>query len=127
MRVTGSIHTRLLAYLGTVVLLASACGSTSSQTASSPDSSSQSSLGELRADPTANEQPSASSDAEPSSQSEGSPATNPSTPAATNPEPPQKIAVPAALSWTGNDLAGNPINAAEFAGQDVLLWFWAPW
>lgn len=24
-------------------------------------------------------------------------------------------------------LAGEPVDLAEYAGEDVVLWFWAPW
>ena len=33
----------------------------------------------------------------------------------------------AALSWAGKDLDGNPVSGGDFAGKDVVLWFWAPW
>ena len=33
----------------------------------------------------------------------------------------------AALSWSGVDLDGNEVQGGSFAGQDTVLWFWAPW
>lgn len=32
-----------------------------------------------------------------------------------------------ALSFTGVDLDGEPVDAAVHAGGDVVLWMWAPW
>lgn len=34
---------------------------------------------------------------------------------------------PEALAFTGTTVAGEPFDAAELAGEPVVLWFWAPW
>jgi hypothetical protein len=35
--------------------------------------------------------------------------------------------VPEALDWVAPDLRGGDVVGADLAGQDVVLWFWAPW
>lgn len=35
--------------------------------------------------------------------------------------------VPEPLRFTAAGISGSPIAGADFAGQDVALWFWAPW
>ena len=29
--------------------------------------------------------------------------------------------------WTGDLIGGGQIDANSLAGQDIVLWFWAPW
>lgn len=31
------------------------------------------------------------------------------------------------LAFTATSLEGEPVALADYAGQDVMLWFWAPW
>lgn len=31
------------------------------------------------------------------------------------------------LAFTAPDLEGGTFDASEYAGQDVILWMWAPW
>jgi thiol-disulfide isomerase/thioredoxin len=31
------------------------------------------------------------------------------------------------LAFTAVDIAGQPVDLAELAGEPVVLWFWAPW
>lgn len=31
------------------------------------------------------------------------------------------------LDFTAPDVRGGQVVGAEFAGQDVVVWFWAPW
>jgi ABC-type glycerol-3-phosphate transport system substrate-binding protein len=35
--------------------------------------------------------------------------------------------VPEALDFVAPDLRGGEVVGADLAGQDVVLWFWAPW
>ncbi len=35
--------------------------------------------------------------------------------------------VPEFLDFTAPDLDGSQIVGADYAGQDLVLWFWAPW
>lgn len=36
-------------------------------------------------------------------------------------------AVPEALNFTAEDIAGEPFSGADVAGTDTVFWFWAPW
>ena len=31
------------------------------------------------------------------------------------------------LSYDGETVAGSQFNSGDYAGQDLVLWFWAPW
>lgn len=53
----------------------------------------------------------------------GTVVTQPPDPAATAPEVP---AVPAVLEFTAETVDGGTFDGASLAGQDALLWFWAP-
>jgi len=33
----------------------------------------------------------------------------------------------AAMDWTSAAVGGGEINGTDYLGQDVVLWFWAPW
>jgi hypothetical protein len=37
------------------------------------------------------------------------------------------IEVSADGSFTATSLSGEPVALSDYAGQDVMLWFWAPW
>ena len=40
----------------------------------------------------------------------------------------QDTAAPDYLDFVADDVrGGQPIDASQFAGQDLVLWFWAPW
>lgn len=44
------------------------------------------------------------------------------------PEPPgDDTALSWDHDWTGELLGGGQFDANDLAGQDVVLWFWAPW
>lgn len=36
-------------------------------------------------------------------------------------------AVPRELTFTATTVSGKPFEGAALAGQDTVLWFWAPW
>ena len=44
-------------------------------------------------------------------------------PASSDPEP----STPEILDWSAPLIGGGTIDMADFAGQQVLLWFWAPY
>ncbi|HEX6262022.1 MAG TPA: hypothetical protein VF097_04160 [Actinomycetota bacterium] len=57
-------------------------------------------------------------------------------PAATSPpptsprpteEPAEDPPVPRELRFTAPALGGGAIDGAEYAGSDLVIWFWAPW
>ena len=43
------------------------------------------------------------------------------------PAAPATADVPEPLRFTATGVDGSPVVGASFAGQDVALWFWAPW
>lgn len=43
------------------------------------------------------------------------------------PEAPVPEGVPEVLDFTAPKLGGGTLEGADFAGQDVAIWFWAPW
>jgi hypothetical protein len=45
------------------------------------------------------------------------------TPSATGPQ----VEVPHELQFTVPRLGGGTVRGADFAGQDLVMWFWAPW
>lgn len=49
----------------------------------------------------------------------------PTGPVAESPTP--AGSVPEALMWEEPALGGGRVRGADYAGRDVLLWFWAPW
>ena len=52
------------------------------------------------------------------------PATPPTAPTTTTTEGAGNADV---LAFTAPDLEGGTFDASEYAGQDVILWMWAPW
>jgi len=36
-------------------------------------------------------------------------------------------AVPEQLDFVAPDVRGGQVIGADFAGQDLVIWFWAPW
>jgi hypothetical protein len=42
-----------------------------------------------------------------------------------------EAAAPAAAEWShdfiGDTYGGGTIDAGDYEGQDLVLWFWAPW
>lgn len=51
---------------------------------------------------------------------------------ATAPEPPPTVASPAdvvpdLLDFTADAVEGGQVIGAEFAGETLAVWFWAPW
>lgn len=36
-------------------------------------------------------------------------------------------AVPEQLDFVAPDVRGGQVVGADFAGQDLVIWFWAPW
>lgn len=44
----------------------------------------------------------------------------------TRPDGPGR-AVPEFLDFTAETVRGEPVDGADYAGQDLVLWFWAPW
>lgn len=34
---------------------------------------------------------------------------------------------PATLAFTATTIGGEAFDGADYAGQDVMFWFWAPW
>jgi len=47
-------------------------------------------------------------------------------PAATSAPTPSSPAVPQSLAFSAPQVGGGTIDMAAYAGQPVLLWFWAP-
>lgn len=43
------------------------------------------------------------------------------TPAATAP------GIPEVLAFSATTIDGRTVQGADYAGQDLLVWFWAPW
>ena len=39
----------------------------------------------------------------------------------------EESAIPAALNFRADLVAGGQIEGGDLAGRDVVLWFWAPW
>lgn len=39
----------------------------------------------------------------------------------------EKTPVPRELRFTAPALGGGTIRGADFAGKDLVMWFWAPW
>ena len=57
------------------------------------------------------------------------PATTATAPAPTtggDPAPPPAD-LPTQLDFTAATVAGGQVTGADFAGQDLVVWFWAPW
>lgn len=36
-------------------------------------------------------------------------------------------AVPDVLAFSATTVDGGAVQGADYAGQDLLVWFWAPW
>jgi hypothetical protein len=54
----------------------------------------------------------------------------PSVPGATSPAPTTSMSpsqVPPELQFTAPRLGGGTVRGADFAGHDLVMWFWAPW
>jgi thiol-disulfide isomerase/thioredoxin len=64
--------------------------------------------------------------AEPQQQPGPDPTTQAPAPSA-NPADGEEAEVPDSLAFTGTTVAGESFDAAELAGEPVVLWFWAPW
>lgn len=47
--------------------------------------------------------------------------------ASTSAPPTRDTAVPEALDFQAQTVSGETFEGGEFAGQDLMLWFWAPW
>lgn len=45
----------------------------------------------------------------------------------TEAEAPAGPAVPEQLDFVAPDVRGGQVVGADFAGQDLVIWFWAPW
>ncbi|HEX6208154.1 MAG TPA: hypothetical protein VF058_07340 [Actinomycetota bacterium] len=56
-------------------------------------------------------------------------ATSPAAPTSPPPteEPAEDPPVPGELRFTAPALGGGTIDGAEYAGSDLVIWFWAPW
>lgn len=62
-------------------------------------------------------------------------ATTPETPGGSSPmasprettAPPRDVEVPQELRFSAPALSGGTIEGAEYAGRDLVIWFWAPW
>lgn len=52
-------------------------------------------------------------------------ATTDSTPVGT--EPAEPVSVVEALDWSAPLIGGGSITMSDYSGQQVLLWFWAPY
>lgn len=48
-------------------------------------------------------------------------------PATTATEAPATTAVGWPHDWTEKTVGGAQFDAGDYAGQDLVLWFWAPW
>lgn len=57
------------------------------------------------------------------------PGTSPSPASSPQPtiEPPGGSEVPRELRFTAPALGGGTIDGADYAGSDLVIWFWAPW
>lgn len=53
--------------------------------------------------------------------------TGPTTTATASAGPTTGAAVPDILDFTAETVRGEQVAGADYAGQDVVLWFWAPW
>ena len=45
----------------------------------------------------------------------------------TNPEVGTQVDVAWPHTWTDSLVGGGQFDAGDYAGQDLVLWFWAPW
>jgi thiol-disulfide isomerase/thioredoxin len=69
-------------------------------------------------------------DPQPDAPAPGGPTGQPTAPSASSPPPggePGSAEVPASLDFTATTVDGATFQAAELAGDPVVLWFWAPW
>jgi len=65
----------------------------------------------------------------------GSCARNPSAPSGPDvrsggtppPQASEQLPLPKQLDFNGERIGGGTISGSDFAGQDVVLWLWAPW
>ena len=54
--------------------------------------------------------------------------TSPTTPTVVSPQPSTPAGqLPRELAFTAPRLGGGTIRGATYAGQDLVVWFWAPW
>lgn len=51
----------------------------------------------------------------------------PTTTATASAGPTTGAAVPDILDFTAETVRGEQVAGADYAGQDLVLWFWAPW
>lgn len=40
---------------------------------------------------------------------------------------PTTAGVPQALAFSADTIEGDPFDGGAYAGQDLMIWFWAPW
>jgi hypothetical protein len=47
---------------------------------------------------------------------------------ASEPNPPDpEIRLPEKLDFTLPGVSGEQVEGADYAGRDLVIWFWAPW
>lgn len=108
------VHRRLLAGLAAATLALAACGSDDPSTVDAAPPTEESPAGD--ASPS-DQSSGGSGDAESGAADDDAPATGgDDAPADTGP-----------LTGTFATVDGDMIDLGDFAGQDVILWFWAPW
>ena len=125
-----------IAFLAVAALIFAACGGAESESASNADAAISSTADAVEAvddvvvaEDATTEAPSADSDAaavaEPDT-STAAPATTTTTEAAA--EPLEQVIDPSSpLNGTFATVGGESIDLGSLQGQDVVLWFWAPW
>jgi hypothetical protein len=110
---------RILPWFLTVALLGAACGNDSSSGASeaftdvSTDDSS-STVDNLTP----------GTDSDPETDSDMTAETEEST---NDPSASETSGIDWPLSYDGATVSGSQFNSGDYAGQDLVLWFWAPW
>lgn len=58
----------------------------------------------------------------------GSSASSGSTTTADGTTEPDRVAgTPELLDFQAQTVSGQPFDGADYAGQDLMVWFWAPW
>ncbi len=71
--------------------------------------------------------PSAEAPSEPPEPAEESDVASPDAAKKAKPAKPEPVDVPKELDWTVKALDGQTVEGASLAGQDAVLYFWAPW
>ncbi|MEE8601890.1 hypothetical protein [Euzebya tangerina] len=100
---------RLLVLLLALGLIATACAGDAAESAGGDDAATQ--------PPEAEAEPDDGQSAADAAEDQAEPATGPEAPAE----------VPEILDFQATTVAGETISGGDFAGQDLLFWFWAPW